>query len=161
MTNNLSNFELQNILRGNAPAHACLFDGLLPYVIPVYLLYLDGSVYIIPIVSKHQKLCKKYGLEVCLSVNDMPAEDEWNTVSIWGRCDEIKEGPYKQVVLQGFNKKYARENGLPGRIAPGWNGMVFQIEIKHKIGYTEKQVLPALKQPGQTGKAAAILAIRA
>lgn len=161
MTNNLSDFELQNILRGNAPAHACVFDGALPYVIPVYLLYLDGSVYIIPIMSKHQKLCKKYGLEVCLSVNNMPAEDEWNTVSIWGKCDEIKEDPYKQVILQGFNKKYAGENGLPGRMVAGWNGTVFQIDIKHKIGYTEKRALPALKQPSPTGKAAAILAIRA
>jgi uncharacterized protein len=81
-----------NLLQGVHLCHIACAQGSQPYVIPVFFTYHDGFIYSFATVGREIEWMRANPL-VCVEAEKIVSREEWQTVVIFGRYQELPEAP--------------------------------------------------------------------
>lgn len=143
MQTELSNDQMNAILKSHFTAHGAFYDGLLPFAFPLYYL-MDGSsmVVLVPV----DKVTKRMGssMEICLEIDDGKINDTSFNLRVWGKTKE----PGSQLEQKKIRLRFAERLQIPlhssARSAshPNWDalktlqeGKLLKVLISCKSGY--------------------------
>src|SRR5690242_18112197 len=121
----LTSTEIEQLLAGSRIARLGVFDSghERVYVVPVSCYYRDGSMYLHSAPGLKLELLRQQPAHVCLQVDQISDEGEWQSVIGWGKFEEIGEPAQRMQVLKGFGDRLQR-GPLRDRSRFGRAGMV-------------------------------------
>ena len=125
----------------------CYADGKI-YVVPVSYAYDGEFIYAIGRDGMKMRMMRK-NPEVCLQVDTLGNTASWESVILWGRFEELKDGKERNEALHKLmNRIVPAYSSELMHISPHWpfpsdqpeeiKGIVYRIRISEKSGRFEK-----------------------
>lgn len=171
MQTELSNDQMNAILKSHFTAHGAFFDGLLPFAFPLYYL-MDGSSLVALLPA--DKVTKRMGnaMEICLEIDEGKINNTSFNMRVWGKTKD----PGSLLEQKKIRQRFAERLQIPLHFSdqsvshPNWDairtlqeGKLLRVQVSFKSGYLlEKEPneilvpvpnivqLPALKRESKT-----------
>jgi uncharacterized protein len=105
MMTDLTKDECERILTASRYAHLGCCDGDEPYVVPITCIYKDGFLYGFTHEGQKIDLLRK-NPKMCVQVEHVAGEHEWESVMCWGMFEEITDEKNKQAVKILFAERH-------------------------------------------------------
>ncbi len=107
MVGNLSEEQMNEVLRNNIIGRIGCYDGERTYVVPISYLF-DGE----NIIAHSQEGMKIHMMRlnphVCFEVDEMKNFTNWRSVILWGKYEEIKEEKERTQAMEAFVHRMLR-----------------------------------------------------
>lgn len=99
----MSKAEIERLLEKRGYGHfACSEDGT-PYVIPIHYMYAPPHLYFYTTDGKKTRIIKK-NPQVCLQVEEVIDRENWRSVVINGRAEEVITQKEKEDVITSLRR---------------------------------------------------------
>lgn len=134
----LTKTEVENLLGRRQVARLGVYDTehARVYVVPVSYNYLDGAAYLHSAPGLKLNLIHQHPDSVCLEVDEIADEGEWQSAIGWGKFTEIEDAGERQRVLRSFGDRLLR-GPLRDRQHVGRGGSLGAGETVYRIVFDE------------------------
>ena len=149
----MSRDECLRVLAGARLARLACARENQPYVVPVYLAYHEASGCLYGFTTPGQKVeWMRANPLVCVELDEIAAYDQWVSVIVTGRYEELPE-PSKGEGVRLRAQEYPRQVGAA---IPPWSAdsRQRQVDDERELAWQVLQTLPVWWQPGSTAWAA-------
>jgi len=97
--------QCENILAGNHYAHLGCLDGDEPHVVPITYAYENGCFYGFTFEGAKIMVLRN-NPKMCVQVENIVSEHEWESVMCWGLFEEITENEETQRIKLAFAERH-------------------------------------------------------
>ena len=147
----LTEEQIEEVLRSNLLGRIGCGDGNRIYVVPVNYVYHDHCIICHSVPGMKIEMMRKHP-EVCFEVDDMKDFTNWKSVIAWGEYQELTEPREKYNAMKLFVERTLRlklsETAIPPefteeRVHPRSPGMIkpviYRIVLTEKTGRYERE----------------------
>ena len=150
MLGELKGNEIEDVIRHQLIGRlGCYADGKI-YVIPISYAYDGEYFYAFSREGMKVNMMRK-NPDVCLQIDNMSYMDNWQSVIVWGRFEELKKGDERTSAIRKLmNRVLPAVTSEMLRISPDWPfplddpenipGVVYRIRVSEMTGRFEKNV---------------------
>lgn len=116
MLGRLTGEMIENLLQQRMLGRLGCTDGKKTYVVPINFIYEDGVIYAHAVQGLKIEMMRKHP-DVCFQVDEIIDFANWKSVVVWGKFEELIEGPERQKAMDLFVERSMRmkisETALP------------------------------------------------
>lgn len=95
----MSSEQIKKVLRRVGYGHLGLTRGKYPYIVPIHYAFDDPYVYIYTTEGKKTEIIRA-NPEICLQVEDVKSDDNWQSVIVSGRAERLCDEPERKRALE-------------------------------------------------------------
>ena len=96
--------EAEKLLERVGYGHLACCQNDIPYIVPVHYVFEEGAVYIYT-TEGHKYDIIRENPNVCMQVEDVSANDDWQSVIVMGKADQITERDEREKALALITKQ--------------------------------------------------------
>lgn len=152
MFGDLNEKEMDDLLASKLIGRLGLYDGKIPYIVPISYAYDDNSIYCHTTEGLKMEMIRKNPY-ICFQVDDTDNLSRWSSVICWGNASEITEPKERGTAINKLlDRKLPILSSETTHISPMWpfhpqdqsdiTGIILKIDITKKTGRYEKTDLP-------------------
>jgi uncharacterized protein len=147
MIGNLTNEQIEEVLKENVLGRIACNDGKRNYVVPVSYVY-DGKFIIAHSVMGMKIEMMRKNPQVCFEVDEMKSFTNWKSVIAWGEYQELTDHRDKFLAMRLFTDRMMHVKVSRTAIAPAvaeggvhspWKEIIYRLIITEKTGRFENE----------------------